>query len=77
MKRFKIHFILITSFLFVGCNSIKKKPASNWKNAVVHEKILSMDESHYYFRIEFDKKLTVIQLTRFDYNRFNVGDTIK
>lgn len=87
MKKFKISTKVaaiigycMLAVLFFGCKSNRPEPIDNYKNYVIYEKkddILGKS-----FKIKKKTKENVfefetIYVLDFDYNKFNVGDTIK
>ena len=79
MKRFKtlISYTLYTLLCVVFLSSCREQvPVKNYKGAIIHKKANTIAEGDY-FKIEKDGKFLVISVTKFDYKKYVVGDTIK
>jgi hypothetical protein len=76
MKRFKtlISYTLLCVVLLSSCK--EQVPVKNYKGAIVHKKRNTVAEGDS-FKIEQDGKFLVIRVTKFDAEKYIVGDTIK
>lgn len=83
MRKNLIIAVLVLAMLlpFVGC----KRPIDNYKGGIVIEKIHVAENAGYKVGIQYPSKdekswpytYIKIYVTKYDYNRFNEGDTIK
>ena len=83
MRKNLIIAVLVLAMLlpFAGC----KRPIDNYKGGIVIEKIHAAENAGYKVGIQYPSKYEnslpytyiKIHVTKYDYDRFNEGDTIK
>jgi len=64
--------ILATLILLGSCS--KAVPIENYKESIVYEKYTFFG---YYFSLKVKNEFIEIRTLKYDYNKYNIGDTIK
>ena len=67
-------YTLLSVVILSSCK--QQVPIKNYKGAIVHKKGNTIAEGDY-FKVEIDGKFLVLNVTKFDAEKYIVGDTIK
>ena len=75
MNRKLIYILyIVLGGVLVSC--VKQTPINNYKDSIIHYKGSSMGNGGQ-FKIEKEGAFLIVYVTKYDYNRYEVGDTIK
>lgn len=74
ISRMAICLYLVLAVVFVGCK--EQEPVKNYKGGIVHYKGENIANGGR-FKIEKGGEFLTVYVTKYDYEKYNVGDTIK